>query len=71
MRLIYEAAKHRGFVFAGTLAANRFAKCTKGATAVEYGLICALMVVVIIAGITNFGTATEEVYNTVTDNIVQ
>ena len=48
----------------------RFINCTKGATALEYGLICALMVTVIIAGITNFGTATENVYNAVTDNIV-
>ena len=49
----------------------KFVKCTKGATAVEYGLISALMVMVIIAGISNFGDATESVYNVVTDNIVQ
>lgn len=40
-----------------------------GATAIEYGLIAALIGVVIIAGITSTGSATEEMYNHISDTI--
>ena len=49
----------------------RFIKCSKGATAIEYGLICILVVTAIVAGLTNFGNSTEDVYKVVTDNVVQ
>ena len=34
----------------------RFVKCQSGATAIEYGLIAALISVVIIVAVTNVGT---------------
>ena len=36
---------------------------------IEYGLIAALIGVVIIAGITSTGSATEEMYNHISDTI--
>ena len=35
----------------------RFVKCQSGATAIEYGLIAALIGVVIITAVTNVGTS--------------
>ncbi|MEM7290395.1 MAG: Flp family type IVb pilin [Pseudomonadota bacterium] len=37
-----------------------------GATAIEYGLIAALVGVAIIGGVTSFGTSTDRVYEHVT-----
>ena len=48
---------------------KQFIQCQRGATAIEYGLICVLMVISIIAAITNFGDANNEMYNVVTDNV--
>lgn len=48
-----------------------FLKDESGATAIEYGLIAALMTTAIIAGITNFGNETESMYNTITDAVIQ
>lgn len=36
----------------------------RGATAIEYGLIAALVVVASLAGITSFATANEQTYET-------
>ena len=36
---------------------NQFVKCESGATAIEYGLIAALIGVVIITAVTNVGTS--------------
>jgi pilus assembly protein Flp/PilA len=43
----------------------RFAKCESGATAIEYGLIAALIGVAIITAVTNTGTAIQGTFNTV------
>ena len=47
-----------------------FVENEEGSTAIEYGLIAALVCAVIIAGITNVGDNTENMYNTVTDAIL-
>ena len=44
---------------------NRFAKDDAGATAIEYGLIAALIAVAIIAGATSVGTSLSGTFNTV------
>ena len=43
----------------------RFAKDESGATAIEYGLIAALIAVVIIVAVTNVGTSLQGIFNTV------
>ena len=43
----------------------------KGATAVEYGLIVALIVVVVIGALTTFASTTVGMWNDVADNVVQ
>ena len=48
---------------------TRFAKDESGATAIEYGLIAALIAVVIIAGVTSLGGNIGNVFNTVAGNI--
>jgi len=47
-----------------------FLKDEKGATAIEYGLIAALVGVAIIAALDNFGNATGNMYNFIEDTIV-
>jgi pilus assembly protein Flp/PilA len=42
---------------------------TKGATSMEYGLIIALMVIAIIAGVSNFSSATSNMYNSITNQV--
>ncbi|MFC5388024.1 Flp family type IVb pilin [Brevundimonas bullata] len=44
---------------------KNFAQDESGATAIEYGLIAALMAVVIIAGIGAFGTALENKFKAI------
>jgi pilus assembly protein Flp/PilA len=44
---------------------KRLARDERGATAIEYGLICALVFLVAISGITAFGNATSTVLMTV------
>lgn len=48
---------------------TRFMKDESGATAIEYGLIAALIAVVIIAGVTSLGGNIGNVFNTVAGNI--
>jgi len=43
----------------------RFAKCESGATAIEYGLIAALLSVAIITVVTNVGTSLNDVFQAV------
>ena len=43
----------------------RFAKCESGATAIEYGLIAALISVAIITVVTTVGTNLKTVFETV------
>ncbi|MEL7430321.1 MAG: Flp family type IVb pilin [Pseudomonadota bacterium] len=45
---------------------NRFLRDESGATAIEYGLIAALISVAIITAVTNFGSANEAMYNEIT-----
>ena len=44
---------------------NRFAKDESGATAIEYGLIAALIAVVIIAAVTAVGTNLSGTFNNI------
>ena len=48
---------------------TRFMKDESGATAIEYGLIAALIAVVIIAGATSVGTKLGTVFNNIGNNI--
>ena len=43
----------------------KFAKCESGATAIEYGLIAALIGVGIITAVTNVGTEIQATFNDV------
>ncbi len=47
----------------------RFLKDESGATAIEYGLIAALIAVAIIGGVTALGTSTNDTFNAVADKI--
>ena len=51
------------------VAQQRLGKATKGATAVEYGLLVALIAAVIIAAVTAFGTQLSAVFTNITKNI--
>jgi pilus assembly protein Flp/PilA len=46
-----------------------FTKDESGATAIEYGLIAALIAVVIIGGITAIGTGLSSTFNTIQSNL--
>ena len=48
---------------------TRFLKDQGGATAIEYGLIAALIAVVIIVGLTSVGTSTNGAFTGVADNV--
>ena len=45
----------------------RFAKCESGATAIEYGLIAALIGVAIITAVTNVGTEVSTTFDNVSN----
>jgi len=47
----------------------RFIRDESGATAIEYGLIAALIAVVIITGVTAVGTKLSAVFNTMQSNL--
>lgn len=47
----------------------RFAKDESGATAIEYGLIAALIAVVVIGGATTLGTKINSTFKTVSDKM--
>ncbi|MFT5509532.1 MAG: pilus assembly protein Flp/PilA [Hyphomicrobiaceae bacterium] len=44
---------------------SRFAKCESGATAIEYGLIAALIGVAIITAVTSVGTGISDTFGNV------
>ncbi len=46
---------------------SRFLKNESGATAIEYGLIAALVAVVLVTALTTMGTRLEGTFNTVRD----
>ncbi len=49
---------------------RRFARDERGATAVEYGLIAALIVVAVVAGVTSFAEENTKLYNKVEDAVL-
>ena len=52
-----------------SMTVTRFLKDEGGATAIEYGLIAALVAVVIIVGLTSLGTSLSGTFNTVAGNV--
>ncbi len=48
---------------------NRFAKDESGATAIEYGLIAALIAVVIISSVQLVGTNLKGTFNNIASNV--
>ena len=48
---------------------REFCKDESGATAIEYGLIAALIAVVIITGVTAVGTSLSTTFNTVSGSL--
>ncbi len=48
---------------------NRFLKDASGATAIEYGLIAAMVAVAIIAGVTSIGTSVNGVMTNLAGNV--
>jgi pilus assembly protein Flp/PilA len=48
---------------------RNFCKDESGATAIEYGLIAALIAVVIITGVTAVGTSLSATFNTVSGSL--
>jgi pilus assembly protein Flp/PilA len=48
---------------------SRFLKDESGATAIEYGLIAALISVALIAGATTLGTSIGDTFNNLTDQM--
>ena len=48
---------------------TRFAKDESGATAIEYGLIAALIAVAIITALTSVGTGLTDIFGSVTGKI--
>lgn len=44
---------------------RRFAADQSGATAIEYGLICALVFMVVVGAIQNFAQKTNDMYNNI------
>ena len=48
---------------------TRFLKNESGATAIEYGLIAALIAVVIIGAVTSTGTGVMDTFNTVAGSL--
>lgn len=48
---------------------KRFAKSESGATAIEYGLIAALIAVVIIGAVTMVGTSLTGIFTTISQSV--
>lgn len=48
---------------------NRLLRDRSGATAIEYGLIAALVAAVVIVGLTNVGTSINSVMSTIAGNV--
>lgn len=50
---------------------RNIARCEKGATAVEYGLIASLIVIAMITAIGNVATSTSEMWNTISNEVTE
>ena len=48
---------------------NRFSRCESGATAIEYGLIAALIALAIITAVTSLGTTLSNTFDSVKNGI--
>ncbi len=48
---------------------RRFWEDTRGATAIEYGLIVGMIFLAIVTAITNFATKTGNMYNYISNNM--
>jgi pilus assembly protein Flp/PilA len=48
---------------------RRFLTDTRGATAVEYGVICACIFLVVVAALVNFGAAATNMFNNVSNAV--
>ena len=46
-----------------------FFRNTSGATAIEYGLICALIFIAIIVGVQGVGSKTQNMFNNIQNNV--
>lgn len=55
--------------FAGAI--DRFAADERGATAIEYGLIIALLFLAIVGAVQNFSTATSEMYSEIESTLTE
>lgn len=51
--------------------AKRFARSEKGATAIEYGLIAALISIAALAAMQSLGTAISNVFNTASSELIR
>lgn len=49
---------------------RNFAKCQKGATAVEYGLILSLLVIVMLTALSNVAGSTTKMWDSVSNKVV-
>ena len=50
---------------------RRLAKCTRGATAIEYGLILGFVVIAMFIGLAQLGSATSGLWNNVADRVIK
>lgn len=50
---------------------RRIARCEKGATAIEYGLIVALIAIAIIVSVNNVADTTGNMWNHVSNEVVE
>ena len=47
----------------------KFSQDKSGATAIEYGLICALIFIAIIIGVQGVGSKTQNMFNNIQNNV--
>lgn len=50
---------------------QRFFQCQRGATAIEYGLIAGVIVIIMLVGLTLLGNKTGSHYNYVADQVTK
>ena len=50
---------------------RRITRCEQGATAVEYGLIIAMIVIAIVGSLGNFGQGSQSMWNKVSNKVIE
>jgi len=50
---------------------RRITRCEQGATAVEYGLIIAMIVIAIVGSLGNFGQGSQSMWNKVSNQVIE